>query len=140
MIDKILKDSWTGRINKTFPNTAQKEKFSIIDFFSKCDQTRWKLRIWSHLLKKALMENFIFCAVTASHFKPWLFTISVKAKVPFRRFSEIKRENTVEWFLFNYWEVGLAFSFSMDSSKNHSDEILQSSAQKALAIRQKIVF
>ena len=23
-------------------------------------------RIWSHLLKKALMENFIFCAVTAS--------------------------------------------------------------------------
>ena len=34
MIDKILKDSWTGRINKTFPNTTQKEKFSIIDFFS----------------------------------------------------------------------------------------------------------
>ena len=23
----------------------------------------WKLRIWSHLLKKSLMENFIFCAV-----------------------------------------------------------------------------
>ena len=23
-----------------------------------------KLRIWSHLLKKSLMENFIFCAVT----------------------------------------------------------------------------
>ena len=60
MIDKILKDSWTGRINKTFPNTAQKEKFSIIDFFSKCDQTRWKLRIWSHLLKKSFMDNFVF--------------------------------------------------------------------------------
>ena len=23
-----------------------------------------KLRIWSHLLKKSLMENFIFCAVS----------------------------------------------------------------------------
>ena len=41
-------------------NTAQKMKFSIMDFFSKCDQIRRKLRIWSHLLKKSLMENFIF--------------------------------------------------------------------------------
>ena len=38
-------------------------KFSIEDFFSKCDQIRSKLRIWSHLLKKSLMEKFIFCAV-----------------------------------------------------------------------------
>ena len=38
-------------------------KFSIRDFFSKCDKIRRKLRIWSHLLKKSLMENFIFCAV-----------------------------------------------------------------------------
>ena len=37
--------------------------FSIEDFFSKCDQIRILLRIWSHLLKKSLMENFIFCAV-----------------------------------------------------------------------------
>ena len=43
--------------------TAQKLKFSIKDFFSKCDRIRRKLRIWSHLLKKSLMENFIFCAV-----------------------------------------------------------------------------
>ena len=27
------------------------------------DQFRSKLRIWSHLLKKSFMENFIFCAV-----------------------------------------------------------------------------
>ena len=32
-------------------------KFSIKDFFSKLDQIRWDLQIWSHLLKKALMEN-----------------------------------------------------------------------------------
>ena len=38
-------------------------KFSIRDFFSKCDKISRKLRIWSHLLKKSLMENFIFCAV-----------------------------------------------------------------------------
>ena len=43
--------------------TAQKMKFSIKDFFSKCNQIHRKLRIWSHLLKKFLMENFIFCAV-----------------------------------------------------------------------------
>ena len=35
------------------PNTAQKMKFSIMDFFSKCDQIRRKLRIWSHLQKKS---------------------------------------------------------------------------------------
>ena len=50
------------RIN--FLHTAQKMKFFIKDFFSKCDQIRRKLRIWSHLLKKSLMENFIFCAVS----------------------------------------------------------------------------
>ena len=45
-------------------NTAQKMKFSINDFFSKCDQIRRKPWIWSHLLKKSLMENFLFlCSV-----------------------------------------------------------------------------
>ena len=45
----------------------KKMKFSIKDFSSKCDQIRRKLRIclriWSHLLEKSLMENFIFSAV-----------------------------------------------------------------------------
>ena len=35
-------------------------KFSIKDFFSKRDQICSFLRIWSHLPKKSLMENFIF--------------------------------------------------------------------------------
>ena len=44
--------------------TRKKMKFSIKDFFSKCGKIRRKLRIWSHLLKKPLMENFIFlCSV-----------------------------------------------------------------------------
>ena len=38
-------------------------KFSIKDFFSQCDQINNFLRIWSHLLKKSLTQNFIFCVV-----------------------------------------------------------------------------
>ena len=52
---KILKLK-TGR-------TTQKVKFSMKDFFSKYDQIRSFLWIWSHLLKKSLIENFIFCTV-----------------------------------------------------------------------------
>ena len=37
-------------------------KFSIKDFLSKYDEIRSFLRIYSHLLKKSLMENFIFWA------------------------------------------------------------------------------
>ena len=40
-----------------------KNEFSIKDFFCKCDRICRKLRIWSQLLKKSLMENVIFCAV-----------------------------------------------------------------------------
>ena len=42
--------------------TWQKMKLSIKDFFSKCDQIHSFLRIWSDLLKKSLMKNFIFYA------------------------------------------------------------------------------
>ena len=43
--------------------TAHKMNFSIKDFFSKNDQIRWKLRIWSHSLKKSLMEKLVSCVV-----------------------------------------------------------------------------
>lgn len=43
-------------INQTKTATVQ------IDFFSNCDQFRNFRRIWSHLLKKYFVENFIFCA------------------------------------------------------------------------------
>ena len=39
------------------------KKFSIKDFLSKCDQVHRKLWISSHLLKKSLMENFLYCSV-----------------------------------------------------------------------------
>ena len=53
---------------KLHPITAQKMKFSSKDFFSKCDQIRSFLQIWSHLLKNSLMENFIFRAVNIAWF------------------------------------------------------------------------
>ena len=49
--------------------TAQKMKFSIKDLFSKCDRIRSLLRIWSHLLKKSLMKNFLQSILRAfTHF------------------------------------------------------------------------
>ena len=51
---------------KTFTDVEghhTKMEFSIKDFSGKYDQIRRKLQIWSHLLKKSLMENFTFCTV-----------------------------------------------------------------------------
>ena len=71
---------------KEYYITAQKIKFSIKDFFSECDQIRSFLRIWSHLLKKSLMETFIFCAVYNSLFNFFLtnklFTPSQSSFLP----------------------------------------------------------
>ena len=38
-------------------------KFSIKDIFSKCDKIQSFPQIWTHLLKKSLMENLIFYEV-----------------------------------------------------------------------------
>ena len=52
---------------------AQKMKFSIKDLFSKCDQIRRFL-----LLKKSLMENFIFCGVWIRGRFWWLTNLPIK--------------------------------------------------------------
>ena len=57
----------TFSIHSLMHSLHKKMKFSIEDFFSKCDQIRRKLGIWSHLLKKYLIENFIFCTVIVSN-------------------------------------------------------------------------
>ena len=44
-------------------------RFTNKDFFSKYDQIDRKLQIWSPLLKKYLMESFIFCAVNIAILK-----------------------------------------------------------------------
>ena len=54
---------WEFSLAMVEDTTAKKMKFFFKEFFSKCGQIRSFLRIWSHLLKKSLMEKFIFCAV-----------------------------------------------------------------------------
>ena len=53
-------------------------KFSIKDFFSKCDQIRCFQQILSHLLEKSLMENFIFCAVKFACFRKFTLIFLLK--------------------------------------------------------------
>ena len=65
-VDKWTSNQWLNdrvKLMTTSNITGQKVKLSIKDFFKKCDQIRKKMRIWSHLLKKSLMGNFINCAV-----------------------------------------------------------------------------
>ena len=45
------------KVKKFKSFTAPKIKFSIEYFFSKYDQIRRKLPIWSHLLKKSVISN-----------------------------------------------------------------------------------
>ena len=62
--------------------TAQKRKLFIQNFVSNCDQFCWNLRIWSYLLKKSSMENFIFCAVNQSyHQLPSIILTSISCKI-----------------------------------------------------------
>ena len=57
---RTIKMLYNGGKCQIIKKAAQKMKFSIKDFFSKCDQMRSFLRIWPYLLKKYLMEIFIF--------------------------------------------------------------------------------
>ena len=60
---------WVSNDNIVHCTKNEVMKFSIKDFFSKCDQIRSSLRIWSRLLKKSLMENFIFVQWYTFHAK-----------------------------------------------------------------------
>ena len=53
--------------------TAEKMKFFIKDIFSKCDEIRSFLQIWSHILKTSLIKNFFWY----SGFYHWSFKISL---------------------------------------------------------------
>ena len=50
-------------------------KFSVKNFFSKCEQIHIKLTIYSHLLNKSLTENFILFVVNIIGFttESWSF-------------------------------------------------------------------
>ena len=59
---RIINGASTHLRRTTLPS---KKKFFITGLFSKYDQMRSFLQIWSHLLKKAVIVNFFFCAVSS---------------------------------------------------------------------------
>ena len=73
-MEKFINADKKRQLSKSYP-TAQKKKFSIKYFFSKCDKIRSFLQNWSHLLNKSLMENLIFCAVSLAF---WSLGIAAK--------------------------------------------------------------
>ena len=59
--------------------TAQKMKFSIKDFFDKCDRIRSFLWIWSHLLKKSLMGNCTENQNQSIQVSTWIFRFQINS-------------------------------------------------------------
>ena len=74
----LLKAIFIYYLNYEAYDTAQKMKFSIKNYFSKCDPIHSFLRIWSYLLKKSSMENLTFCTQWFAKFKTSLKLISPK--------------------------------------------------------------
>ena len=63
---KLHRDFWYRRDfwhEENYNEHCTKMKFFIMGFFSKCNQIHIFIRIWSHLLNKSSMENFIFWVV-----------------------------------------------------------------------------
>ena len=101
-----------------------KNEFFIKDFFSKFDQVPRKLRIWSHLLKKTLMKNFIFCVVryllhksniAGNYWLPWrhfispwgilLFTVTSSNIGDQESFAECFQLEIILWVLYKKSQV-----------------------------------
>ena len=84
-----------NQINLSVCTMHKKMKFSIKNLFSKCYTIRKKLRIWWHLLKKSLMENFFSFAVAMMLFYQFEISFSEKIstdKETFLLYSNAKRE------------------------------------------------
>ena len=72
-LEKTLAEVLFWHLHRVLFFTLNKNwKFSIENFFIKCNQIGRFLRIWSYLLKKPLMEIFIFCAVSKQPIRNFL--------------------------------------------------------------------
>ena len=114
----LLTESGTHR------TLRKNEVFSIIDFFSKCDQIRRKLRIWSHQLKKFVMENFIFC------------TVEVQTGQIFDRFFQWRQVSgyfVSKFLLCFYWPIQCRSSHRRCSVKKVFLEMSQNSQENICA-------
>ena len=74
-------------------DNPQKLKYFIKGFFSECDQICSFLRIWSHLLKKSLMENFLVSILHSVVRLVITFPFS-----PLNHFSYVWPGNCLHWF------------------------------------------
>ena len=121
-------------MGKELSNTAQQMEFPIKDFFIKCNQILSFLQIWSHLLKKPLMENFIF--------------LQCKKKLELKVSGKHLQENTVQaQKLFeeeiHSFEYFFSFSFSspgfMQKSYyiNHYNDYLEPTPNPIIVTAQK---
>ena len=79
-------------------------KINILYVFSKCDQIGRKMWIWSHLLKKSLMENFVFCAVHQTHYQ-WIVQYFDNYDKRSLSLNVTDSHNR----LFNLWHLGKKF-------------------------------
>ena len=70
----VANEVFDRKINEALKNITlhKKTKFFITHFFIKCGQIWRKLQIWSHLLKKSVMEN-IFCALLFAAFRTEIY-------------------------------------------------------------------
>ena len=84
---------------------------------SKCDQIRSFLRIWSHLLKKSLTENFIFCAVFGNYV--WNFYYGQLTKIII-----CVKYSIDTYYRYNLPRYILPFHFgNLDSCDFHGDSL-----------------
>ena len=68
--DTFQNITFNTKVTKTFGHISLHPlQFYIKDNFIKCDQIHIFMRIWSHLLKKSVMENFIICPVTTRQYE-----------------------------------------------------------------------
>ena len=101
-----------------------KTKFSIKDFSSKCDQIRSKLRLWSHLLEKSLMENFISCAVLVGTLR------LIHGFITQQKPSHNMLKSTSNYSLDLFYQVYIGWSSAL-SGERLSDELgLMSSSKR----------
>ena len=87
--------------HKISNHTAQKMNFSIKDFFSKCDQIRRKWDIWSHLLKKSLMEKLHFLCSVIDNRSHNILTLLIYLHNKFDKITADKRKHTQNDLIFS---------------------------------------
>ena len=86
-------------------STAQNKKFSIKDFFSKCGQMRSSPCIWSHILNKSFLENFLCSSPSFAKDKLIPFFITLEPWIWFLT----KEINVSNYFIFRVFLWVMSF-------------------------------